>query len=565
MRQLETSSLSFGGWRTKLIFSGGLACIILAGLLLYQSETNDNGVEAGTLNGAQLMSSGSMYAGPARAMTAAQMAAFTSSPSIPAAGMVNRPTIPLDEYSALKAMATWSGGQKPAEQSFGFAATSPAIAFTTDFQGAIQAENGTGNISPPDVDAAVGPTQIVQPSNSSLDVFSKTGTHLRSLSLNGFVGNFTDFLGDSRAMYDPNYNRWVVLIDDFSNLTGSGKPQYYLAISQTGDATGAFYIFPLFYNTTAGRFFDYPQLGMDQDALLFTANIFNGSALVGPIVWAIPKARVYNGLGFGVAVFPLAPSTGTVAPPFVLDTNGADYFVAAPIAPSGRTTLLKFTMSEAGRSNVGLSGPASISLPVSYISPPPDAKQTCTGTNTQLLLDTLDGRFENRSYQIGTSLWQVHTVKFSSSSSYPIPRFYQLNTSTNTTVQTGVFDRSSGSYDFNPQIAANSANSAIVTWTATDPPAGKDALVMFTGRTSATPLNTMQLPVVSTAGSTTCLKRNYDPNFGMQRWGDYSVVNLDSSSSGTGVFWITNENIIGSSTASPPTDKWATQITRVTP
>jgi hypothetical protein len=393
-------------------------------------------------------------------------------------------------------------------------------------------------------------------------VFNKSGVHLYSISQNGFVGNFTDALGDTRVMYDPNFNRWVVLIDDFSNLTGSGKPQYYLAISQTGDATGAYFIFPALFNTTAGLFFDYPELGMDQDSVLLTVNIFNPTtnAFIGPKMWAIPKAKVYNGLGFSVPVFSLAATSGTIAPPFVLDSNGTDYFLSAPVG-SAKTALLKFTMTEAGRSNVAVSGPVSIPLPVSYTTPPPSAKQPCTGTNVALTLDTLDGRFQNRTYQFGTSLWQVHSV---TNGSFPMPRFYQLNSTTNATVQTGLFDLSVTSYDFNPHIAANSVNSAMVTWSATDPTNNKNAQVMFGGRTSATALNTMPVGG-SVASSTTCLKDNFQPSFGRQRWGDYSVVNLDSSAPGALVFWITNEKVIGNSSAGPPTDIWATQISRVTP
>lgn len=546
--------------KRKLMVFSVLTFLVSGGLLVYQSAGNHDVLEAQTVNGGQVSRSGWTSSGPAKTMSAAQMSAFSGAPSVPAAGLISAPTIPLDQYNALKAMSTWSGESKSQTQS-GASATVPlAPVLSTNFQGAVQGENGQSWI-PPDVDDAVGPSQILQTTNASLDIYNKSGLHLRSTSLNGFVGNFTDALGDSRAMYDPNYNRWVVLIDDFSNLTGSGKPQYYIAVSQTGDATGAWFVLPANFNITAGSFFDYPELGMDQDSLLLTVNMFNNStgAFIGPFMWAIPKAKVYNGLGFGVPVFSAAPGTGTIAPPFVLDASGIDYFLAAPVG-TAKTALLKFTMTEAGRSNVAVSGPASITVS-SYTTPPPNAKQPCTGTNTALTLDSLDGRFQNRSYQYGTTLWQTHTV---TTGSFPIPRFYQLNVAANTTTQSGFFDLSSTSYDLNPHIAANTSSSAMVTWSATDPSNNKNVQVMFGGRTSATAVNTMPVGG-STASSTTCLVDNFQSSFGHQRWGDYSVVNLDSSSPTSGVFWITNEKVIGNSSASPPTDIWATQISRVTP
>jgi len=461
----------------------------------------------------------------------------------------------MDQYIAAKAAAA-SAVSSPVRPT----AIGPlAPTFTTNFTGAAEGENGD-SLVPPDVDAAVGRSQILQPTNSNIDIWSKTGVHLRSINDNGFVGNFTDTLGDGRAVFDPVYNRWVVLLDDFTNLTGSGMPVYYLAVSQTSDAAGAYFIFPGSLALPAGEFVDFPQLGLDQDTLLITANMFNNTsgAFIGPIAFAIPKAQVYNGLGYNVKLFSVSPTICafcTLAPPLVEDNNGNDFFVAAPIT-SGVTAIKKFTMTEAGRSNVAFAGPVNITV-ASYSVPPPNANQTCTGSNSQLQIDTLDGRFENRSYQYGALLWQTHSTN---QGGHSVPVFYEFNTTSNTVAQQGTFSQSSTSFDFNPHIAASTASSAIVTWTATDPTAGKDALVMFGGRTASTATGTMPVgPAI--AGSTSCLVSNFDPAFGNQRWGDYSAVNLDPVAFGT--FWVTNEKIAG--TSSNATDHWSTHFGKVTP
>ena len=65
-----------------------------------------------------------------------------------------------------------------------------------------------------------------------------------------------------------------------------------------------FFIYNLNVNFFGNNnFFDFPQLGMDQDAVLFTANIFNGNNFLGADFFAVAKARLYNGLGFSVPVF----------------------------------------------------------------------------------------------------------------------------------------------------------------------------------------------------------------------------------------------------------------------
>lgn len=301
---------------------------------------------------------------------------------------------------------------------------------------------------------------------------------------------------------------------DFSNASGSGKPLYYLAVSQTSDATGAYFVFSpsLNLNLPPGEALDFPQVGLDQDALLITANTFNTTeAFTGSIVFAIPKALAYNGLQYNVPVFRAPIKSGTLAPPVVEDNNGSDFFVAVPMT-SPAAVVQKFTMKGAGRSNVSFSGAINISVP-SYREPPPNANQTCTGADTKLQIDTSDGRFENRSYQYGAFLWQTHPVNQGGRS---VPVFYQFNTTSNSLVQRGVFSASSTSFDFNPHIAADASGNAIVSWTATDPTAGKDALVMFGGRTSTTPLGVM-LSGPTIAGSTSCLADNFDRDFGDQR------------------------------------------------
>jgi hypothetical protein len=219
---------NFGSWCQSVAFGSALiVATSLAGVDL-----------ANAGNGPLIRASGQTVSGKGAVRSAAEMSSFVGQPSRGPAGPINRPTMPVASYNAAKDAASFGVGQKPQAQG---PAGPMAPAFTTNFTGAVEGENGEDFV-PPDVDAAVGGTQILQPSNSSIDVFSKGGAHLRSTNQNGFVGNFTDSLGDGRAVYDPNYARWVVLIDDFSNLTGSGRPQYYVAVSQTSDATGVFRI-----------------------------------------------------------------------------------------------------------------------------------------------------------------------------------------------------------------------------------------------------------------------------------------------------------------------------------
>ena len=77
-----------------------------------------------------------------------------------------------------------------------------------------------------------------------------------------------------------------------------------------------------------------------------------------------------------------------------------------------------------------------------------------------------------------------------------------------------------------------------MTWTSTDARVGVNAQVRLSGKLSADAQITS-----GTAGFTSprFLTGNFDPGFGVQRWGDYSAVTLDPSNEATA--WLVNEKI----------------------
>ena len=164
---------------------------------------------------------------------------------------------------------------------------------------------------------------------------------------------------------------------------------------------------------------------------------------------------------------------GTLAPPIVRDQNSSTFLIAAP--PSG-TSFSKYTATNTSKAGISLTGPVSITVP-SY-SVPPSAHQP--GTSGKLL-DTSDSRFVNASTQSGNDLWQTHTIALGG---FPAPKFYRLNTSTNTVSQSGFYFASATSDDFNASIAANDAGDCFVTWTSTDASAAKNAQVRLSGKLS---------------------------------------------------------------------------------
>ncbi len=393
---------------------------------------------------------------------------------------------------------------------------------TNNFNG----HSETDGLFPPDTHGAIGVNHFVEVTNSHFDVFSKASPPalLKSVTLATFFNYTAQTLFDPRVVHDNTWQRWIVTADAFPESTTVQR--LFIGISKTSDPTGEFFIYNVdvdFFNNN--DFYDFPQLGIDQDAVLFTGNIFPAAGgFSGADFFSVAKARLYNGLTFSIPIFTRLDAT--LAPPIVRDQNASTFLIAAP--PSG-TTLTKYTATNTSHPASTRLVPSTVTVP-SY-AVPPDAHQS----GTAQVVDTSDSRFVNASTQNGTDLWQTHTINFFG---FPAPFFYRINTSTNALKQSGFYHASGTSNDFNASITANTAGNSFVTWTSTDASARVNAQVRLSGKLSADAQITS-----GTAGftSATFLTGNFDPAFGIQRWGDYSAVSLDPSNEATA--WLVNEKI----------------------
>jgi len=155
------------------------------------------------------------------------------------------------------------------------------------------------NCAPPDTDGEVGKTQYVEMVNEGLQVFDKmTGTSLFGPVAigsiwSGFGGAWQTGSGDPVVVYDQLADRWV--ISQFAVPSGASVPQdECIAVSQTGDATGAWYRYD-FHLTS--NFLDYPKLGVWPDGYYMAANVFNtsGTAFLGPQPFVFNRVKMLVG------------------------------------------------------------------------------------------------------------------------------------------------------------------------------------------------------------------------------------------------------------------------------
>jgi hypothetical protein len=492
--------------------------------------------------------------------TPADMAAYAAAhPVAPGSLLVPfRPTMDINDYVAAKAAAATAPFQsKPTETSAAPPAAPPTQG-TASCNRIGQPAPIVQGFFPPDTHGAVGANHFVQVVNSAIRVYSKAlvgncpDPILLGSTLNGFFGYAAASLFDPRVIYDMSFDRWIVSAEGFPE-GGAGSNQFhFVAVSQTGDAAGAYFIyqFNMRFFVSATSFWDFPQLGYDEESIIVTGSYFD-PGYVNSLVMFLPKARMYRGLGFSFCGF-LLGANGTVAPPLVLDQSPVTVLATSRVA-ANRIRLTKYT----GTSRVCPTFVETVDLiPTKPLSIPPNAPQP----GTVHVLDTSDARFVNASTQFGEPafgqtirLWQTATL----GTGFATPRFYQINANVGgSAIENECSYFASGtSSDFNASVAANLNGDVFITYSSTDVAAGVNPQVRFTGKKFADACSTLGAPGgVANVTSTNPLTGNFAPSFGSQRWGDYSAVTIDPSDITSA--WAVNERAM----TSPDPTMWKSRI-----
>ncbi len=442
------------------------------------------------------------------------------------------PTMNRTQYLRFKELLNQMPAQERSEES-GAASTSPGPpVYVKDFEGVDQ--TAAGGWYPPDLHGAVGFNHFVEVTNSRLDIYSKaTGAKVKSVTLAALFSWTSSSLFEPRVTFDLIWKRWVIIAD--SQPLADGRQTLQVAISKTADPLGSYWIYriPVVPANSSGLFYDFPMLGWDQDAVIVTGNVFDKVDYLRSEIMVLSKARLYNGMSVLIPVFTQG-TTGTIAPPIVLDQNLRTYCINAPgyLSPGGNIMKL-FTLVNTSRNSPSLSI-SNVTVPA-YVIPPPAKQPGTTAT-----LDTLDARFVNNSYQVGNSLYNVHTIN---ASGLPTPKFYEFTTSgTSATIrQQRLFFASNTSHDFNASLAVNPNNrNVFATWSATSPSGTTfNARVYFGGRQGADALNTFSVRGFLPGGTSSSYYAVGSSN--PRPWGNYSAVSLEPSKYYSA--WIVNEKI----------------------
>lgn len=170
-----------------------------------------------------------------------------------------------------------------------------------NFEGMNNSANGQlfgFTVSPPDTNGDIGRTHYVQTVNLAVQVFNINGSPLTApFKMSGLftalgASNIcaTDDDGDPIVLYDHLADRWMI-----SQFALTAPFHQCIAVSQTGDPTGAYFVYDFVMPNNYAN--DYPHFGVWPDAYYMTDNEFNSSltAFVGAGAFAFDRSKMLVG------------------------------------------------------------------------------------------------------------------------------------------------------------------------------------------------------------------------------------------------------------------------------
>lgn len=416
--------------------------------------------------------------------------------------------------------------------------TSPST--TISFNGVM--DNGT--LIPPDIRGAVGPTYVLETTNQQFNIYTKTGTLNSTVTITTFfsaTGGSGYF--DPHCMYDANNGRYIICMDgNYSNGDGG----IFVAISQTNDPTGSWYVYSFDGIGNKTDFLDYPLLGFNNNWVVVTGNDFiGGSSPVYAKVYVMDRASLYSGSLGTVSTF-----TNTngfcIDPAQTYDaTQNTEYLVMDYNGNSGGNGYVQIgTITGTPTAPVYTAGNTlGVNQPWSETSV--NAKQQ---GNSNALEDG-DTRIGNAIYTNG-SLWFTHTAFLPASSpTYSGVDWWQVDPSALTVTQFGrVSDPAGQIFYYYPSIQVNGNGDAFLGYCLSSSTMYSSAGYAFHASSDA--VNTMETGVTYKSGVAGYYKTY---GGGRNRWGDFSGTAVDPTDNS---FWNFSE-------WANTSNNWGTVIGRV--
>lgn len=409
--------------------------------------------------------------------------------------------------------------------------------------------NGIGydSVTPPDVQIAAGPSNIMEMVNLEGETWTTGGTPQgEPFDLASFFGTGTDFISDPKVMYDTNSGRWI------ASITDASASSVVLAVSDSSDAAGSFCLYTV--QGPSNTILDQPITGTSNDKIVVSANVFDSSTqqFLHAQYWVLNKSEMVN-----------------CEPVDFVTSSSASYFSIHPVQSLTSTTtqyMVSTSQTQAGSyinvfSIVGVPpGPVTSSatqLPVSSISTPPSALQE--GSFWQI--DTGDYRVQDAAWSNGT-LWLAHNNSCTPAGDF-IARscLHLVELDTNSMSVKQDFDYGvAGKYLFYPALRELPDGNLVIVYglsSLTDYPG-----IYVTGQAATDKPDSVEAPTVLQAGQGPVTLFFGCLSVTGCRYGDYFGASLDPAQNDK--VWVAGEYGSGALSYSGLGQTWATKIGSVT-
>jgi hypothetical protein len=419
----------------------------------------------------------------------------------------------------------------------------------TDVPGQVARFGNDQSAEPPDTQIAAGPNSVVEATNASLTVWSKTGAFISAADLNIMFFGLPPFayaFSDPRVLYDAPSGRWFLTGLAFGTTTTTNASL--LAVSTTSDPSGGWLTYGLATSTLLP---DQPKLGVSADKLVISWNDFSGpTTFAGQETQVVQKSDLLGSTS-PIRSVAFGPDVNRFSPvPAIEETPTNTEFVVynRNSLPGGGpyAGIARITGTPAGGNVLW----DEVTVSIAKTNTPPGAVQSGSAT----LIQTNDDRFLSADWRSNT-LWVAGNDACTPPGDTALRsclRLVQVNATDTGATRLQDFDFGGVSaYAYFPAVA-------------TDPTG--NLFVSFSGSgASLTPsAEAISIPVV---GSITAVRvaqgrgayNSTACQGGANRWGDYSGAATDPSYPND--IWVASELAVPTMT-NPCL--WGTAIARLT-
>ena len=401
--------------------------------------------------------------------------------------------------------------------------------------------------APPDTNASVGGTQVVETVNLNYAVYDKTtGAQIKaptaiSSLFSGFGGVCqTGSTSDPVVLWDKAASRWVISILAF---TGNFTSTECYAVSTSTDATGTYNRYG--FTFANGLLADFPKTGVWSDAYYLTFNGFqNAATFVGAEPCALDRTKMLAGAAATAVCFApnannysLLPSDidGLTPPP----AGAPNHLYQLDPVSFTKLDQFDFHVDFVTPPNSTFTGPIGVTIPswtqICVVQGRACIPEPSPGEPLDGRADKLVFRLAYRNFGDHEALVVNHAVKPSTGSATAATRWYEFRSTPPggafTMFQAGTFQHPKISV-WNGSIAMDKLGDIALGLSASS--STVDPSVVYTGRKPTDAAGKMEAPfiVVKGTGVQTATQN---------RWGDYSTMSIDPADDCT--FWFAQEYI----------------------